>query len=127
MRRTKIVATLGPVSSGTDVIRELLAAGVDVFRLNFSHGTHESHGAAIERIRAAAAAAGRQVAILQDLSGPKIRTGKLQDGKPLVLMPGEPLRIVAGDRIGGPGLVSTSYTDLMKVVGSRVVGRGIDR
>jgi pyruvate kinase len=117
MRRTRIVATLGPASSSQTTIRELMDAGVDLFRLNFSHGTHGSHAESIQRIRAAASDAGRYVSILQDLSGPKIRTGALQGGGPIVLRSGEPLRIVAGDDVGGPGVVSTSYTDLMKVVG----------
>jgi pyruvate kinase len=115
MRRTRIIATVGPACSADAVIRELVAAGVDVFRLNFSHGTHDTHGRAITSIRDAARAAGRVVAILQDLSGPKIRTGTLPDG-PLTLHAGDDLRIVFGDAPGGPGRVSTTYTDLGKVV-----------
>jgi len=112
MRRTKIVATLGPASNTAAAIRELVAAGVDVFRLNFSHGTHSGHGELIAFIRAAAAQAGRQVAILQDLSGPKIRTGLLKDHQPLLLEPGSSLVIAAGDFDGVPGRVSTSYREL---------------
>ena len=78
MRRTKIIATLGPASASDAVIRELIDAGVDVFRLNFSHGTHEGHAASIERVRRAARQSRRIVALLQDLSGPKIRTGLLR-------------------------------------------------
>ncbi|HYS24318.1 MAG TPA: pyruvate kinase, partial [Vicinamibacterales bacterium] len=73
MRHTKIIATVGPASDSDDLIRALIGAGTDVFRLNFSHGTHDTHGAAIGRIRDAAEHAGRHVAIMQDLSGPKIR------------------------------------------------------
>jgi len=116
MRRTKIIATLGPASGSDAVIGELIAAGVDVFRLNFSHGTHESHAAAIERVRRAAKASGRIVALLQDLSGPKIRTGALRDGVPVTLAPGDALAIVVGDFPGGPGRVSTTYADLPKAV-----------
>jgi len=116
MRRTKIIATIGPASRSEATIRELIAAGVDVFRLNFSHGTHESHATSIDTIRAAAAAAARHVAILQDLSGPKIRTGTLQGGQPVALAPGEELRIAVGDFAGGPGRVSTTYAALMTVV-----------
>jgi pyruvate kinase len=116
MRHTKIVATIGPASNSETAIRELLGAGVDVFRLNFSHGTHETHGQVIARIREAAAAYGRCVAILQDLSGPKIRTGKLKDGTPIPLQAGELLRIAVGDFRGGPGRVSTTYADLPKAV-----------
>ena len=79
MRHTKIIATIGPARAREGAIRELVAAGVDVFRLNFSHGTHETHG---ERHRAASGSRHRMqpatVAILQDLSGPKIRTGTLR-------------------------------------------------
>ena len=78
MRRTKIIATLGPASSSEAVIRELIDDGVDVFRLNFSHGTHDGHAAVIDKVRRAAQEAGRIVALLQDLSGPKIRIGKLR-------------------------------------------------
>ena len=77
MRHTKIIATVGPASSDEAVLDELIAAGVDVMRLNFSHGTHAEHAAVFDRIRKAAARADRHVAILQDLSGPKIRTGLL--------------------------------------------------
>ncbi len=116
MRRTKIIATLGPASNGDAVIRELIAAGVDVFRLNFSHGTHETHSEVIGRVRRAAAELGRHVALLQDLSGPKIRTGRLRDGQPIALEAGAPLVIAAGDFEGGPGRVSTSYTALPSLV-----------
>jgi pyruvate kinase len=116
VRQTKIVATLGPASSSEATIRELIAAGVDVFRLNFSHGSHESHGAVISRVRAAASEARRCIAVLQDLSGPKIRTGTLKDGKPLPLNPGDTLVIEAGEFEGEPGRVSTTYADLAKSV-----------
>ena len=116
VRQTKIIATIGPASESDDVIRALVGAGVDVFRLNFSHGTHGSHGAAIDRIRHAAAAAGRQVAILQDLSGPKIRTGRLAGGRPLTLIAGQPLVIEVGDFAGEPGRIATTYADLPKAV-----------
>lgn len=116
MRHTKIVATVGPATNSEQGIRDLLVAGVDVFRLNFSHGTHEAHRQVIARIRQAAGEHGRCVAILQDLSGPKIRTGLLKDGVPIPLTPGDELRIAVGDFIGGPGRVSTTYTDLPKAV-----------
>ena len=112
MRRTKIMATVGPASNVPAAIRDLVAAGVDVFRLNFSHGTHEQHGEAIARIRTAGAETGRQVAILQDLPGPKIRTGLLKDHRPIELEPGSTLVIAAGDFDGVPGRVSTSYQEL---------------
>ena len=115
MRHTKIIATIGPASDSDDAIRALIEAGTDVFRLNFSHGTHETHGLAIERIRAAAGRAGRCVAVMQDLSGPKIRTGRLRDGQPLDLRAGDPLYVAIGDAAGVPGRISTTY-DLALVV-----------
>ena len=108
MRHTKIVATVGPATSTDAALRELISAGVDVFRLNFSHGTREAHGATIKRIRQAADDARRCIAILQDLSGPKIRTGSLHGGTPIDLAPGDALRIGAGDFVRGHGRVSTS-------------------
>jgi pyruvate kinase len=116
VRHTKIVATLGPATSNEAAIRDLVAAGVDVFRLNFSHGTPESHGEAARLVRSAADAAERCIAILQDLSGPKIRTGPLEGGKPISLRAGDELRIAVGDFEGGPGRVSTSYAELPRAV-----------
>jgi pyruvate kinase len=116
MRRTKIIATLGPASDSGAVIEELMAAGVDVFRFNFSHGTRERHGDVMDRVRRAAQHSGRVVALLQDLSGPKIRTGTLRQSAPIKLAPGDPLRIVFGDEPGAPGRVSTTYADLSKAV-----------
>src|SRR5437870_5236300 len=115
MRHTKIIATLGPATSDASAIRDLIQAGVDIFRLNFSHGSHESHGEVIARIRAAADDAGRCTAILQDLSGPKIRTGTLKNG-PIELKEGEELRIAAGDFVGEVGRVSTTYAGLARAV-----------
>ena len=80
MRHTKIIATVGPASDTDAMLDALIAAGTDIFRLNFSHGTHESQAATYARVRAAAERAGREVAILQDLGGPKIRTGRLEGG-----------------------------------------------
>jgi pyruvate kinase len=116
MRHTKIMATLGPASSEPVTVERLVAAGVDIFRLNFSHGTHDSHAEAISRIRRAAHGSGRVVAILQDLSGPKIRTGRLEDGRPLQLAAGDELRIRVGEFVGRDGLVSTTYAHLPRAV-----------
>ncbi|MFZ0389720.1 MAG: pyruvate kinase [Calditrichia bacterium] len=90
MNRTKIVATVGPASSDPAILEKLVAAGVDVFRLNFSHGDHQSHGEVINHIKEIRKKNNRAVAILQDLSGPKIRVGD---------MPGEPLSMNSGDEI----------------------------
>jgi pyruvate kinase len=116
MRHTKIIATIGPASDSEEMIARLVAAGTDVFRLNFSHGTHESHAAVLARIRAVASRAGREVAVLQDLGGPKIRTGRLEGGQPLTLNVGDHLTIATGDFVGGPGRISTTFAGLAQNV-----------
>lgn len=112
MRHTKIIATIGPASSHASVITGMITAGVNVFRLNFSHGTQAGHADVIKTIREVSNSMGRIVAILQDLSGPKIRTGANVDGAVLHLLPGDPLEIRIGAEIGKPGLVSTTYAPL---------------
>ena len=99
-RRTKIVATVGPASRDPAVLRELIAAGVDVFRLNFSHGTAAEHAENVTRIRAAAADAGAEAGILGDLPGPKLRLGDLKDDV-AVLHSGSSVTLY-GQRDGGP-------------------------
>jgi len=116
MRHTKIVATLGPATGDDATLDRLLLAGVDVVRLNFSHGTHDTHRATYARARAAAERVGRHVAIMQDLSGPKIRTGLLIGGQPIQLREGEPLVVATGDFAGAPGRVSTTYAALARTV-----------
>src|SRR5688572_4411799 len=116
MRHTKIVVTLGPASNTAATIEGLIAAGADVMRLNFSHGTAEEHARVLGLVRAAAASVEREVAILQDLSGPKIRTGRLEGGVPLTLVPGDTLVIGIGSFPGKPGLVSTTYAPLATAV-----------
>jgi pyruvate kinase len=116
MRHTRIVATVGPASDSPDVLAALIRAGVDVFRLNFSHGTQATQQQTYARIRAAAEASGRMVAVLQDLSGPKIRTGRLEGGRPIPLHAGGTLRIVVGDEVGREGEVFTSYAPLVDAV-----------
>ena len=115
MRHTKIIATVGPSSDTPDTLEALIAAGVNVFRLNFSHGTHETHAEVVPRGSARRRAhAGQHVAIMQDLSGPKIRTGPLAGGAPLPLQPGDELRIAEGDEPGGPGRVFTPFGELIR-------------
>lgn len=114
MRHTKIIATVGPASCAPEIVDALMAAGVDVFRLNFSHGVHASHAEVYGRIREAARSRHRQVAVLQDLSGPKIRTGSLADGKPVTLARGSELRIAAGDRPGTSERIFTPYAPLVE-------------
>ena len=116
MRHTKIIATIGPATDSAGMLDALIAAGTDVFRLNFSHGTHESQGATYARVRAAADRAGCAVAILQDLGGPKIRTGLLEGGRPLTVTAGDTLTIGTGDFVGGPGRLSTTFEGLARSV-----------
>jgi pyruvate kinase len=116
VRHTKIIATVGPASHAADTIAALIHAGTNVFRLNFSHGSHQIHGATVETIRHVAARLGDEVAILQDLSGPKIRTGALEGGAPLSLNIGDRLDIRIGEERGRPGLVFTSYAPLASAV-----------
>jgi len=116
MRRTKIVATLGPSSDDAETIAELIRCGVDVFRLNYSHGSHESHAAVLQRVRAAVAEVGREVGVLQDLSGPKIRTGDIEGGEPLALEPGDELRLVREPGLVRPGVLTSTLPELVDEV-----------
>ena len=111
-RCTKIIATIGPASRTPEVIATLVRCGVDVFRLNFSHGTPESHAEVYGLIRKAAEDAGRHVAVMQDLSGPKIRTGPVAGGS-LLLTDGSQLRIAKGDQPGNPGRIFTLFSQLI--------------
>jgi pyruvate kinase len=109
MHRTKIVATVGPASRSPEVLERLIQAGVNVFRLNFSHGTHEEHLEVIRSVRDIAARLHRPIALLQDLSGPKIRTGKVKDGE-VALVKGARLAITTDTSIEGTAeLISTTY------------------
>lgn len=114
-RRTKIVATLGPASSDPAMIAKLLRAGVDVVRLNMSHGTHEAHREVYGHVRAAALKLGRHVAIFADLCGPKIRCGKFPDG-PLKLVPGDEVMIDPRAKHGGPRLIASQYRAIARDV-----------
>jgi len=112
MRHTKIIATVGPASASDDVLEALIAAGTDIFRLNFSHGTQQTQAQTFARVRAAAARTRREVSILQDLGGPKIRTGSNIGGRPIAVKPGEHLAIATGDFPGQPGRLSTTFAGL---------------
>ncbi|MCB0833236.1 MAG: pyruvate kinase, partial [Bacteroidetes bacterium] len=109
--RAKIICTLGPSSSDYEMIRKMIDAGMDVARLNFSHGSHEMHLQVIHNIRKASAAAGRAVAILQDLQGPKIRVGTFGSGE-TELRPGQRFTITNRQVVGDNTVVSTTYQEL---------------
>ena len=121
-RRTKIVATLGPASNSKTQIASLIGAGVNVFRLNFSHGSHSDHGKSYRRIREVAAEAKATVAILADLCGPKIRCGHFENGS-IELTAGDPVTITVREVMGKPGLIPSEYRELAKdlKVGDRVL------
>lgn len=109
MRRAKIVCTLGPASASQEMLEKLITAGMDVARLNFSHGTHAEHLAVIERLRAASLRMRKAVGMIGDLQGPKIRTGRLAEGR-VELVEGRELAITTDESvIGTQELVSTTY------------------
>lgn len=110
-RRGKIVCTLGPATSSPEMVKELVQAGMDVARLNFSHGEYEDHEIAYRNVRAASDATGRAVGTLADLQGPKIRLGRFADG-PTVWKNGETVRITVEDCEGTHDRVSTTYKNL---------------
>ena len=114
-RHTKIVATLGPASSTPEVLDRMVQAGIDVVRMNFSHGTADDHRARAEGIRAAAAKFGRTVGILGDLQGPKIRVGKFEAGR-ITLVAGEKFILDAQCPLGNQERVGLDYKDLPKDV-----------
>jgi pyruvate kinase len=112
-RRAKIVCTLGPATASAEAIAELIAAGMDVARMNFSHGDHADHQAVYERVRAAATGAGRPIGVLADLQGPKIRLGRFADG-PVMWETGEQVAITVDDVVGDHDRVSTTYQGLAR-------------
>jgi pyruvate kinase len=122
-KKVKIVATVGPASRSEQVVRKLIEAGADVFRLNFSHGTHEDHRASAGMIRAAARRAGKHVAILADLQGPKIRTGKTEGDRSVVLEKGRKVSLVVGEGLSDEKTIRISYPHLTEDVtaGQRIL------
>jgi pyruvate kinase len=122
MIHTKIIATVGPASEAEGMLGALLDAGVDVFRLNFSHGTLEQHARVYERIRAVSAQRGRLVAVMGDLCGPKIRVDPVEDDA-FSLAAGDRIDIVAGHVVGNRGRISTNRPELVREVrvGQRVL------
>lgn len=112
-RRAKIVCTLGPATSSREAIADLIAAGMDVARMNFSHGDHADHQEVYERVRAESENAGRPIGILADLQGPKIRLGRFADG-PVLWATGEQIAITIDDIVGDHDRVSTTYKGLAR-------------
>src|SRR6185437_16554657 len=111
-RRAKIVGTLGPASNTEPTFRALLRAGLDVARLNFSHGTHPEKLKLIEMVRKVAAEEGKHICILGDLQGPKIRTGKLEDRTPVQLEAGKKVTITTREILGNSEVLSTTFKTL---------------
>jgi pyruvate kinase len=113
--KTKIVATIGPASESPEMLERLIRAGLNVARLNFSHGDFTGHAERIARIRAAEKATGRRVAIMADLPGPKMRVGKIEP-EPIQLRPGESFTLTSEDVVGNAQRVSMSFQRLPRVV-----------
>jgi len=113
--KSKIVATIGPASDAPDTLERMMRAGMNVARLNFSHGDFAEHAGRIERIRAAARRVGARVAILADLPGPKMRIGEIA-GEPIKLRAGEPFTLTTAPIVGDARRVSTSFERLPAVV-----------
>jgi pyruvate kinase len=122
-RRAKIICTIGPACNTEPVLRELMRLGMDVARLNFSHGSHPEHARNIARLRRAARQENRSICILQDLQGPKIRTGRLKGHEPVPLKTGSTVTITPRDIAGGADLISTTFPALAQELraGSRIL------
>src|SRR3954452_13566041 len=119
--KTKIVATIGPASESPEMLGRLIRAGMNVARLNFSHGSPSKHAEVIRHIREAAREIGRRVAIMADLPGPKLRLGKI-DPEPVQLRVGDPFTLTTEDIVGNAQRASTSFQQLPRVVklGNRI-------
>ncbi|ALS20863.1 MULTISPECIES: pyruvate kinase [Paenibacillus] len=116
MRKTKIVCTIGPVSESLDMFKKLINAGMNVARLNFSHGDFEEHGARIANARKASQELGKNLAILLDTKGPEIRTGKLKDDQKVELIQDRLITLTTEEVLGDADRVSITYRDLYKDV-----------
>ncbi len=113
--KTKIVCTIGPASESPAVMKQMIEAGMNVARLNLSHGDFAAHKKVIENLRATAASTGRRIAIMADLSGPKMRIGKI-DPEPVELRPGDPFTLTTEDIVGDANRVSVSFDRLPQSV-----------
>lgn len=108
-RNAKIIATVGPASSSRAKLKRLLQAGVDVIRLNFSHGNYDDHAKVIKEIRALAKKEKRSLAIIQDLQGPKLRTGMLENGEAIILSPGDQINLTTREVMGTKDAIHVNY------------------
>ncbi|MDQ7821683.1 MAG: pyruvate kinase [Candidatus Eremiobacteraeota bacterium] len=122
MRRTKIVCTLGPASASREILEEMILKGMNVARLNFSHGTHESHGQMITLIRDLSEKLGKPLAVMQDLCGPKIRLGEIA-GAPVTVSSGDPFLLTEDEIVGDATKAHVSYKNLSREVhaGDRIL------
>jgi pyruvate kinase len=122
-RRAKIICTIGPACNSEPLMRDLMRLGMDVARLNFSHGTHDDHAVHIERLRRVAAEENRTICILQDLQGPKIRTGRLIGHTPVAIQTGSHLTITPREIEGTATLLSTTFKTLASEIkpGARIL------
>jgi pyruvate kinase len=123
IRRAKIICTIGPSCHTEPMLRDLMRLGMDVARLNFSHGSHQDHARNIECLRRAAQQENRTICILQDLQGPKIRTGLLKNHCPITLTTGSRVKITPRDIEGTPTVISTTFKSLAKELrpGARIL------
>ena len=110
MKKTKIVATIGPASAAKAVLKEMIQAGLDVVRLNFSHGAHEVHQEVIENVRAINKELGTNTALLADLQGPKLRVGEMENNG-VELVKGQSITITTEKQIGTNTIIHTNYKE----------------
>ncbi|MGD1999684.1 MAG: pyruvate kinase, partial [Desulfobacterales bacterium] len=113
--KTKIVCTIGPASESPALLKQMIEAGMNIARMNFSHGDFATHKRVIENLRAASASVGRRIAIMADLSGPKMRIGQI-DPEPIELSPGDCFTLTTDDIVGDSTRVSVSFESLPQAV-----------
>ena len=123
--KTKIIATIGPASNNKGILKKMIQAGVNVVRLNFSHGTYEQHGDVINMIRSLSRELNQPVGILLDLQGPKVRTGKLKKGEAVSLEKNAIIKITSQKVSGSSEIVGTTYKNLPNDVqaGDKIIGQ----
>ena len=123
MRKTRILCTLGPSTNEAETIGKLLDAGASAVRVNFSHGDHKTHAASIALVRQVSAERERMIPIVADLQGPKVRTGLLADGQPVLIEEGQEFHLLAEETVGSASAVSVDYPSLAKdvAVGDKIL------